>query len=428
MGLAAAASSNAPYTDPNAVGSIGLCNQAGQQITSGSVTAQPFAWRAVSTQPAQAPYNNAGRTATLVAYQPLQGLPPGDWSGTQMTSSSRYSNAASPMAAATAADQSLQDIIEAYPPRWDGFLQLRIYLGTVNEQAYTLHYPALNIQVTGNTWQAVGGSPVNCASGTSVSLESEVLPSSTTSAPTTFTDDDRLRRSHGHARQRHPEHRSSSVGQQGCLRRFGSGIRGASSGRRQPRFRSRPARARHRTRRFGAAGAFHFHPHPPATPGRPGSGSSHEFFSQHFNERRLTMNSPTRRSTLRALAATASGRHTGGQHRPGEYPAGDAARVQRARRHGSRWATRRRLVASRSTTRQAKSSPAATSLTIRSPPTYRATPPCRAPPRWRTSTASRRSSTSTPELGTKSNSAARRLRTPRRRERSAPQRCPCTPG
>jgi hypothetical protein len=184
-GLAAAASPAAPYTDPNAEGSIGLCNQAGQQITSGSVTAQPFAWRAVSTEPAQAPYNNAGRTAILVAYQPLQGLPPGDWSGTQLTSSSRYSNPANPIAAATAADQSLQDIIEAYPPRWDGFLQLRIYLGTVNEQAYTLHYPALNIQVTGNTWQAVAGSPVNCASGTSESLESEVLPSTTTSAPTT---------------------------------------------------------------------------------------------------------------------------------------------------------------------------------------------------------------------------------------------------
>ena len=181
----AAASSAAPYTDANAVGSIGLCNQAGQQISSGSVTAQPFAWRAVSTQPAPAPYNNAGRTATLVAYQPQQGLPPGDWSGTQLTSSSSYSNPANPMAAATAADQSLKDIVEAYPPRWDGFLQLRIYLGTVNEQAYTVHYPALNIQVTGSTWQAVGGSRVNCASGTSVSLESELLPSTTTSAPTT---------------------------------------------------------------------------------------------------------------------------------------------------------------------------------------------------------------------------------------------------
>ena len=60
----AAAGSAVPYTDPNAVGSIGLCNQAGQQITSGSISTTPFAWRAVSTQPAPAPYNNAGRTAT----------------------------------------------------------------------------------------------------------------------------------------------------------------------------------------------------------------------------------------------------------------------------------------------------------------------------------------------------------------------------
>src|SRR5580698_10446962 len=114
-----AASSAVPYTDPAALGSIGLCNQAGQQITSGSVTARPLAWRAVSTQPAQAPYNNAGRTATLVVYQPQQALPPGDWSGTQMTTSASYSNPANPMAAATDSDQSLQDIIEGYPPRWD---------------------------------------------------------------------------------------------------------------------------------------------------------------------------------------------------------------------------------------------------------------------------------------------------------------------
>ena len=75
MGTAGAATSTVPYTDPDAVGSIGLCNQAGQQITSGSITTRPFAWRAVSTQAAPAPYNNAGRTATLVAYQPQQALP-----------------------------------------------------------------------------------------------------------------------------------------------------------------------------------------------------------------------------------------------------------------------------------------------------------------------------------------------------------------
>ena len=185
-----ATTSAVPYTDPDAVGSIGLCNQAGQQITSGSVTAQPFAWRAVSTQPAPSPYNNTGRTATLVAYQPQQGLPAGDWSGTQLTTSSRYTNPANPMAAATAADQTLQDIIAEYPPRWDGFLQLRIYLGTANEQAYDQNYPSLNIQVTGDTWRAVGGSTVNCASGTAESSESALLPSTTTTAaPTTAPSD-----------------------------------------------------------------------------------------------------------------------------------------------------------------------------------------------------------------------------------------------
>src|SRR6202034_1112123 len=98
---------------------------------------------------------------------------------------SRYTNPANPMAAATTDDQSLQDIIEQYPPKWDGFLQLRIYLGTANEPGYTQHYPALNIQVTGDTWQAVGGSSVNCSSGTSESLESVVLPSTTTTTPAT---------------------------------------------------------------------------------------------------------------------------------------------------------------------------------------------------------------------------------------------------
>ena len=190
-GLAAAANSAAPYMDPSAVGSIGLCNQAGQQITSGSVTARPFAWRAVSTQPAQLPYNKAGRTAILVAYQPLQGLPAGDWSGTQMTASSRYTNPGNPMVAATDGDLSLDDVIEQYPPKWDGFLQLRIYLGAPQESAFTQQYPALNIEVTGETWTAVGGSPVNCASGTAQSIESVLLPSTTTapttSSPTTST-------------------------------------------------------------------------------------------------------------------------------------------------------------------------------------------------------------------------------------------------
>src|SRR5580658_7087718 len=88
-GLASAATA-VPYTDPDVAGSIGLCNQAGQQVTSGSVDTVPFTWRAVSTQPASSPYDNAGRRATLVVYQPLQNIPAGDWSGETLTAASSY--------------------------------------------------------------------------------------------------------------------------------------------------------------------------------------------------------------------------------------------------------------------------------------------------------------------------------------------------
>ena len=159
-GTPVSAASAVPYSDPDAVGSIGLCNQAGQQITSGNINTAPFAWRAVSSQPAPAPYNGASRTAQLLAYQPLMGLAASDWSGGQLTASSRHSNPGAPMAAATSADPSLAQYMIGYKPDWDGFLELRIYLGAANEQAYTVHYPALNIEVTGQTWQAVGGGPV----------------------------------------------------------------------------------------------------------------------------------------------------------------------------------------------------------------------------------------------------------------------------
>lgn len=176
----AGADPSVPYADPDAVGYIGLCNQAGQQITGGNIDTAPFVWRAVSSQPAPAPYSGPTRTAILLAYQPLMGLAPSDWSGDELTASARYSNPAVPMAAATSADESLAQYMLEFKPDWDGFLELRMYLGAANEQQYSLHYPALNIQVTGQTWQAVGGGPVNCGSGAAQSIESILLPPTTT--------------------------------------------------------------------------------------------------------------------------------------------------------------------------------------------------------------------------------------------------------
>ena len=180
--VGAGAAPAVPYTDPGAVGYVGLCNQSGQQVTTGSLSDAPFVFRAVSSQPAPAPYNGPSRTAILVAYLPIQGLPPGDWSGAQLTASSRYSNAQSPMAQATAKDISLGNFIGAFPPKWDGYIQLRMDLGAANQPAYVRHYPALNIYVSGATWTAVGGGPVNCNAGSAESFETIVEPTSTTVA------------------------------------------------------------------------------------------------------------------------------------------------------------------------------------------------------------------------------------------------------
>jgi hypothetical protein len=130
-----------------------------------------------------APYNDDWRTATLFAYQPQNGLSPGEWSGQALTASARYTNAKHPMAAATNADDSLGDFIAAYHPVWNGWLQLRLYLGSQNAEEYTAHYPSLDIHVVGSRWYAVGGGAVSCTSGTATSIESILLhpnPSSTT--------------------------------------------------------------------------------------------------------------------------------------------------------------------------------------------------------------------------------------------------------
>ena len=166
-----------PYKDPNAQGYIGLCNTFGQQVTSGSIYTDPFAYRSVSSVAGKAPYDNATRTATLLAFQPQQALPAGDWSGEAMTAGSRYSNPAHPMAAATVADDTLAAYLSDFPARWDGFVELRMYLSTVNAQPYTSRYPVLDVQVIGTHWYAVGGGKVNCRAGVSVSIESIVLPS-----------------------------------------------------------------------------------------------------------------------------------------------------------------------------------------------------------------------------------------------------------
>lgn len=184
---AGASGQRVPFTDHSVVGSIGLCTRSGHEAASGSVNARPFAWRAVSSAPAPDGYGGIGRTATLFAYQPRQGLTPDEWSGSQLTASSRYSNPAHPMAAATRADDSLAQFLEEYPAQWDGMVELRLYLAAPEQEAESQHYPALDIVVTGSKWHAVGERAVHCSSGTAESLETAVRPTASQPATSSHT-------------------------------------------------------------------------------------------------------------------------------------------------------------------------------------------------------------------------------------------------
>jgi hypothetical protein len=179
---ALAETSKLPYADANAVGYLGLCDKSGHSVDHGSIHDKPFVWRAVSSTPAPAPYNGRGRTATLLAFQPRVQTAPGQWSGDMLTASAKYTNAAHPMAQATAGDESLADFLDEYPTMLGGLLQLRVYLGVPDQPPYTLKYAATDIKVSGDTWTVVHGGNVSCTSGTAVSLEA-LLPASPSASP-----------------------------------------------------------------------------------------------------------------------------------------------------------------------------------------------------------------------------------------------------
>lgn len=150
-----------PFTDENVNGYIGFCDQAGQQVTSGSVDSIPFMWTAVSSTgaPDNMGVKKLGK-ATLYAYQPRQQVDPGEWSGMQLTAGSAYTNDTFPMAQATTIDPSLKGFLGTYPAVWDGLVELRMIYTAPNHVAHTDNYPATVIKVSGDSWREVTGGTV----------------------------------------------------------------------------------------------------------------------------------------------------------------------------------------------------------------------------------------------------------------------------
>jgi len=152
---AAAYADDVPFTDVSASGGLTFCNAKGQPVTSGSID-RAISATVVSGRAAPPPYDGNGRTAGLFAFQPRRGVEPTEWSGQGMTALSRYSNPTHPMVEILPRDYTLGGFAEAYPPEWDGLVQLRVFLRAPNQPTATSTYAASTVRITGGTWEQVG--------------------------------------------------------------------------------------------------------------------------------------------------------------------------------------------------------------------------------------------------------------------------------
>ena len=160
-----------PFNDPQAVGYIGFCDLAGNNVTSGSINTTPFVWKAVSSvQPPKA-FQGVGENADLNIYQVRQDVDPGDWTGENLVPATDYAHPKQPAAAATYKDYPLTQVTLGLPPMWNGMYALRMQFGKTGYGIYSATYPQTVIQVSGQRWHVVSGGLVDCATAKAVPQE-----------------------------------------------------------------------------------------------------------------------------------------------------------------------------------------------------------------------------------------------------------------
>ncbi|SDJ46986.1 Ig-like domain (group 3) [Frankineae bacterium MT45] len=187
-------------TDPNEVGSISLFDASGNQILGGSINDTPIAAYAVGSTAPRA----GDTTATLYAFTPKAGVAPGSFGGDPLSSSTSYPVAGAPasisttlpVVSGTSDDNSLAGYIAGRQntdtSTTDGYGNLyELRLRTNKSQASSpAAYDAVDIEVTGSTWQVVypapsvtatttllTASPASASQGDAVTLTATVSPS-----------------------------------------------------------------------------------------------------------------------------------------------------------------------------------------------------------------------------------------------------------
>ena len=191
-----------PWTlsEPASVGGLVLYNAAGDVITGGSTSDQPFAAFVEGTSTL-----HAGNTkATVSGFLPVSGEQPNAWSGEQLGESTVYpaTGAPSPVSSSTlpvntgeAGDESIATLAADLPNTdtssdgYAGVYELRLQTSAVG-QSLTTNYDSVYIQITGSTWSvvyptantttSVVASPATTSTqGTSVTLTATVTTAAT---------------------------------------------------------------------------------------------------------------------------------------------------------------------------------------------------------------------------------------------------------
>ena len=153
-----------PYEDPQSAGLITLCSADGESVTEGSVKDTPFAGLAVGETGLPSEIDPEGTVGTLFAYQPRQGITAGEFSGVPLTAASLVADPERPVVPVTDGVWSVRDFVTAFPATLDGYVQLRLVLGTPVAGTLTESpYDTADLRVDGDKWELIRGGTASCA-------------------------------------------------------------------------------------------------------------------------------------------------------------------------------------------------------------------------------------------------------------------------
>ena len=152
-----------PYEDARSAGLLTLCSADGKPVVEGKVDDRPFAAFALGETGLPPEYDSAGTVATLFAYQPREGIDAGEFSGVPLTAAGLVADPAKPAVAIAENVWSVADFATAFPATLDGYVQLRLVLGTPGAGTLTENpYDAADIRVDGDSWELVRGGSASC--------------------------------------------------------------------------------------------------------------------------------------------------------------------------------------------------------------------------------------------------------------------------